>query len=111
MFDGPQRPYGLLGTGSPGRPPRLSHTAPELGHVLFNDALPRPEMVQLSVALRPQRPYGLLGTGSPGRPPRLSHSLDTCCSMLLYVHRDRKDCSVGTGSLGRHLEFHTALDL
>ena len=27
----PQRPYGLLGTGSPGRPPpRLSHTGPEL---------------------------------------------------------------------------------
>ena len=26
----PQRPYRPLGTGSPGRPPRLSHTAPEL---------------------------------------------------------------------------------
>ena len=23
----PQRPYGLLGTGSPGRPPRLSHSS------------------------------------------------------------------------------------
>ena len=26
----PQRLYGLLGTGRPGRPPRLTHTAPEL---------------------------------------------------------------------------------
>ena len=26
----PQRLYALLGTGRPGRPPRLTHTAPEL---------------------------------------------------------------------------------
>ena len=29
----PQGPYGLLGTGSPGRPPPLAHTAPELRFV------------------------------------------------------------------------------
>ena len=41
----PQRPLGLLGTGSPGRPPRLSHRCL---------ALSRTE--SFSVALRPQRP-------------------------------------------------------
>ena len=45
----PSRPYGLLGTGSPGRPPRLSHSS----WALF-----------FSIALRPQRLYWLLGTGA-----------------------------------------------
>ena len=50
----PQRPYGQLGTGSPGRPPRLSHSP----RVLTADVF------EFSVALRLQRPYGLFGTGS-----------------------------------------------
>ena len=46
------RTYGLLGTVSSGRPPRLSHSSQLClqGKFKFN------------VALRPQRPYGLLGT-------------------------------------------------
>ena len=51
----PQRPCGLLGTGSPGRPPLLSHSSWVLT-LCFTSTL------------------GLLGTVSPGRPPRLSHS-------------------------------------
>ena len=58
----PQRPYGLLGTWSPGRPPRHSLT-----HLLGSDN------VTFSVALLPQRLYGLLGTGSPGQQSRRSH--------------------------------------
>ena len=50
----PQRPYGPLGTGSPGRPPRLSHSS---GGNLF---------VQCC--------FTATETGSTGRPPRLSHS-------------------------------------
>ena len=64
-----QRPYGLLGTGSPGRPPGLSHTSWALYFMLL--------YVHRDHGCRyrsMQRPYGLLGTGSPGRPPRLSHS-------------------------------------
>ena len=69
----------------------------------------------LSVALRPQRPYGLLGTRSPGRPPRPSHSFCALkswqfSSVLLYVHRDRTDCS-GRGAQDGHLHFHTAPEL
>ena len=42
----PQRPYGLLGTGSLlGRPPRLSHSSWTLNYSQFTDTL------------RPQRPY------------------------------------------------------
>ena len=51
----PQRPYGLLGTGSPGHPPRLSHSSSAM----------------LTLSFRPY--HILLRTGSPGRPPRLSH--------------------------------------
>ena len=71
----------LIRDGSPGRPPRLSHSSWAL---FFN------------VALRTQRPpYRLLGTGSPGRPPRLSHSswalsvwnwgFMTLCSISLFI--------------------------
>ena len=94
----PQRPQGLLGTGSPGRPSRLSHKVPELWNTTVQccftstetvrtvrDREPRTatwtftqlqcsEILQFTVALRPQRPQGLLGTGSPGRPSRLSQS-------------------------------------
>ena len=45
---------------------------------------------------------------SPGRPPRLSHSPGTM--MLLYVHKDPKDC-LGRGTQDVHLDFHTAPDL
>ena len=57
----PKRPNGLLWTGSPARPPRLSHSSQALGSWFF----------VFSAALRPQRPYGLVT--DPGRPPRLSH--------------------------------------
>ena len=62
----PQRPYGLLGTGSQGQPPRLSHSSWALTVCQFN------------VDLRPQRPYRLLGTESPGRPPRLYTVPELC---------------------------------
>ena len=140
----PQRPYGLLGTGNPGRPP-LSSTVlsygdhkdckgrgAQGGHFDFHTALSELCWGQFmfSVTLRPQRPYGLLGTGSSGRPPlspwvmlqavhvqcyftstetirtirdgeprtatstftQLLNSLaGNSSSVLLYIHRDRKD--------------------
>ena len=83
----PQRPQGLLETGSPGRRRPLSHSSVLLyvhrdrrrrgaqdGHLQFYTVH--------DVALRPQRPQGLLETGSPGRPPPISHN-----SVLLYVQR------------------------
>ena len=53
---------GLFGTGSPGRPPRLSHSSWALMWDLVECCFTSTETV------------GLLGTGSPGRPPRPSHS-------------------------------------
>ena len=95
----PQRPSG---TGSPGRPPRLSHSSccftstetirnwePRTTTSTFTQLLllyvhrdhqelgaqdDHLDFHTAPVALRPQRPSG---TGSPGRPPRLSHS--SCC--------------------------------
>ena len=52
----PQRPYGLLGTGSPGRPPPLSHS----GTVVQNCLL-LPSSSFTHVALRPLKPSGILG--------------------------------------------------
>ena len=81
----PQRPYGLFGTGSPGRSPRLSHTSsaltthsssmliyaqrrilgPRTATSVFTQLLnPESSQFEFTVALRPQRPYGLLGTGN-----------------------------------------------
>ena len=83
----PQRPYGLLGTGSPGRPPRLSHSSsaltmrsssmllyaqrrerilgPRTATSAFTQLLnSESSQFEFTVALRPQRPYGLLGTGN-----------------------------------------------
>ena len=76
----PQRPYGLLGTGSPGHPFRFLHTS----WALF-----------FSVALRPQKPYGLLGTATLTFTQSLS-----CSSLLFYIYRDRTDY-MGQGSPGR----------
>ena len=45
---------GLSGTGSPGRPPRLSHSSRALTQVR-----------SFSVALRPQRPYRTIRDGEP----------------------------------------------
>ena len=86
-----QRPYGLSGTGSPERPPRLSYwfwalfvqccfTSIETVRT-FRDGEPRTSTSTFvlvlssvrSMLLYVQRPYGLSGTGSPGRPPRLSY--------------------------------------
>ena len=66
----PQKPYGLLGTWSPGRSPGLPHSSWAYWMSSSNSRMARGFF---NVALRPQRPYGLLGTGSRGRPPRLSH--------------------------------------
>ena len=78
----PQTPYGPLGIGSPGRPPRLSHSSWAL--VTHN--------VQCSFTSSENVRFG---TWSPGRPPRLSDSSSWSSEFLLYVHRDR------TGSQGR----------
>ena len=56
-------------------------------------------LVQLSAVLRPQRPQGLLGTDGETRiatldfdtAPELCWS-GSSSSVLLYVHRDHKDC-------------------
>ena len=58
----PQRPYGLLGPGNPGRPSRLSHSSWPLSSRLLHCCFTSTES------------KGLLGTGSPGWPPRLLHS-------------------------------------
>ena len=83
----PRRAYGVLGTGSPGRPPRLTHSS----------WAPRSSS-SLTAVLHPQRP---LGTGSPGRPPRLTHSswaLRSSSSLTAVLHPQRP---LGTGSPGR----------
>ena len=76
-----------LGTGSPGRPPRLSHSPRALLYfplirllllllifllLLLQCCFTSTETINMlyvhrdhNYALRPQRPYGLLGTGSP----------------------------------------------
>ena len=80
----PQRPYGLLGAGSPGRSPRLSHSSsaltmrsmllyaqrrerilgPRTATSAFTQLLNyESSQFEFTVALRPQRSYGLLGTG------------------------------------------------
>ena len=91
----------LLGTGSPGRTPRLSHSS-----ILTSES-------GFVVALRPQRLYGPLGTGSSGGPPRLSDIstlssvVDRSSSVLLYAHIDRGECW-GRGAQDGHLDSHTA---
>ena len=70
----PQIPYGLLGTGSPERPPPLSHTAPEL----------------CSAVLYVQRDHLYDHRGHLD----FHTALELCKmarSVLLYVHRYRKD--------------------
>ena len=63
-FKSTQRPHRLLGTGSLGRPPPLSHLSWALS------------WVQVQCSLRPQRPHwGLLGAGCPGRPPPFTQLL------------------------------------
>ena len=93
-----QRPYGLLGARSRGRPPRLSHSSATTGsssvflyvhrdstdcwgqgahdvHLDFHTAHELcHDCFKFNIALRPERQYGLLGTRSPRRPPRLLHS-------------------------------------
>ena len=53
----PQRPYGLLGTGSPGRPPRLSHSSRVLISVSAS-----PSFMVLYV----YRIVSLISNGEPG---------------------------------------------
>ena len=72
----PQRPKGLSGTGSPGRPPRLSHSSWTLryyGSVLLY--VPRDHTDCSSVLLYVPRDH------------------TDCSSVLLYVPRDHTDCS------------------
>ena len=77
----PQRPYGLLGTRSPGRPPRLFHTAPGLWKDRFHWVV--------SVMLYVDRNHwsGLLGTESPGRSPRLTFTqLLSSAKKIVLLH-------------------------
>ena len=69
----PQKPSGLLGTGSPGRPVSLKfdfHFTSTETIRLIRDVETR--TATSTFALSPQKLSGLLGTGSPGRSPRLS---------------------------------------
>ena len=96
-----ENPQGLLGTGSPGRPPRLSHShSPSALFSVVIVGCPHWETTRLIRDVKPrtatstftftqplssvqccnnlyvhtEKPQDLLGTWSPGRPPRLSHS-------------------------------------
>ena len=85
----PQKPYRLLETGGPGRPPGLSPSS-NLSLSLF------------SIALRPQRPYRLLETGGPGRPPGLSHSSNLSLSLVSIALRPQRPYGLlGTGNPGQ----------
>ena len=77
----PQRPYGLLGTWTPGRPSLRSPSSWTQSTAA---------LVQCYCTSSRDR------TGSPERPPRISYSscaLRTVfvCSLLLYVHRNHTD--------------------
>ena len=96
----PQKPFGLLATGSPGWPPRLSHSSwPLTGLVQF-----------YSTSTETAR------TISDGKPRTATSTFtqlltsDRPCSMLLYVHRDSPDYQRREARDG-HLDFHTAPDL
>ena len=58
----PQRPYGLLGTESPGRPPRLPHSSCPPCCPLVQCCVTSTETVRT------------IRDGGPGRPPRLAHT-------------------------------------
>ena len=105
-----QRPYGLLGTGSPGRPPRLSHSSWALIIIIIG-CLFCFVFVFCSVLLyiHGDRTYGPFGRGSPGRPPqstftqllRSNKNKIKFSLVLLYVHRDRTYGLFGTMNPGR----------
>ena len=85
----------LIRDGSPGRPPRLSHSSWALSC----------NVVVVQVLLYVHRNRRLIRDGSPGRPTRLSHSSwALSCNVvvvqvLLYVHRNRR--LIRDGSPGR----------
>ena len=85
----PQRPYGLLGTGSPGRPPRLSHSTWALRRecgVQVQCCFTSTETVR---TIRDGKPWTSTSTFTQ----HLSSEERMRCSssVLLYVHRDRTD--------------------
>ena len=77
----PQRLYGLLGAGSPGRPPRLSHSSWTMSmSSSFQCCFTSTETVRTVRDVEPRTATSSLYTA-----PEL------CSLMLLYVHRDRMD--------------------
>ena len=142
-----QKPWGLLGTGSAGRPPRLSHSSGALRERerererefqccfsstetirIIRDGEPRtststftqllnspPTMVQVQCCFTPTETVRAIMDGEPRTSTStftqlLSSNLGCSSSVLLYVHRDHKDCQ-GRGAQDVHLDFHTAPEL
>ena len=79
----PQRPYGLLVTGSPGRLPRLSHSSWAPTYLKVRCCFPPTETTRTFTDGEPR-------TATSTFTQLLSSDLPPS-SMLLSVHRDRKD--------------------
>ena len=91
----------LIRDGSPGRPPRLSHSSWALSCVSSS---------QFNVALRPQRPLGT-GVAQDGHldlltAPEPGSARFECC----FTSTETVGL-LGTGAQDGHLDFHTAPEL
>ena len=78
----PQRPYGLLGAGSPGRPPRLSHSSCALNNSSSQCCFTSTETVR---TIRDGEPRTATSTFT-----QLLSSVSVFVSALLYVHRNHQ---------------------
>ena len=79
----PQKPWRLLGTGNPGRPPRLSHSSSALSRLQMQYCFTSTETME---TIRDGEPRTATSTFT-----QLLSSVETSNAILFYLHRNHGD--------------------